>query len=110
VKKIQFPTLARDPGGDQGVVLGPELPAIPERLLLAHAEGRVLLIAGAGVSMQSPSCLPDFGHLVKRVFAQLDRAIKAHLDAQGDTGTEQAEQRSLPLLVLRLIRTVQAVC
>ena len=30
--------------------MGPGLAAIPERLLLAHARGEVLFIAGAGIS------------------------------------------------------------
>ena len=40
------------------IALAPDLPAIPERLLLAHAQGDVLFLCGAGVSITSG--LPDF--------------------------------------------------
>jgi len=46
---------------------------IPERLLLAHARGEVLFIAGAGVSQ--PAGLPDFRELVLKVYARLDAAV-----------------------------------
>jgi hypothetical protein len=57
------------------IPLGPGLAAIPERLLLAHARGEVLFIAGAGISQ--PANLPDFRGLVLRVYAQLDTAVYA---------------------------------
>src|SRR5512145_2211950 len=56
--------------GDRVISLGPGLPAIPERLLLAHAKGEVLFIAGAGISR--PAGLPAFRDLVLRVYARLD--------------------------------------
>ncbi|MCF6289828.1 MAG: hypothetical protein L3J03_02325 [Desulfobacterales bacterium] len=49
--------------------------AIPERLLLAHARGEVLFIAGAGISQSAD--LPDFRDLVLRVYKQLDAAVHA---------------------------------
>ena len=98
MKKIEIPSLARSPSGDQELQLAPGLPGLPERLLLAHAQGRVLIIAGAGVSMQPPSCLPDFGSLVRRVFAQLDGAIGAHLNAPTDGRGIGGIKGSLPLL------------
>jgi hypothetical protein len=55
--------------------LGSGLAAIPERLLLWHARGEVLLIAGAGISQ--PARLPDFRGLVLKVYAQLDAAVYA---------------------------------
>jgi hypothetical protein len=58
---------------DRVIPLGPGLAAIPERLLLAHARGEVLFIAGAGISQ--PANLPDFRGLVLRVYAQLDTAV-----------------------------------
>jgi NAD-dependent SIR2 family protein deacetylase len=58
---------------DRVISLGPGLPAIPERLLLAHARGEVLFVAGAGISQ--PAGLPDFRELVLKVYAQLDTAV-----------------------------------
>lgn len=60
---------------DRVISLGEGLPAIPERLLLAHARGEVLFIAGAGASM--PANLPDFRTLVIGVYEVLDRAVHA---------------------------------
>jgi len=58
---------------DRVIPLGTGLAAIPERLLLAHARGEVLFIAGAGVSQ--PSGLPDFRDLVLRVYSQIDKPV-----------------------------------
>ena len=55
------------------VSLGPDLPAIPERLLLAHARGEVLFICGAGISLSAG--LPNFRDLVCAVYGTLDSAI-----------------------------------
>ncbi len=62
---------------DRVIALGPSLAAIPERLLLAHARGEVLFIAGAGISKHSG--LPDFRELVLKVYAQLDAPVYAVL-------------------------------
>ena len=44
-------------------------PDIPERLLQAHEDGRVVFFCGAGISY--PARLPGFDGLVKRVYANL---------------------------------------
>jgi len=62
---------------DRIISLGPGLAAIPERLLLAHARGEVLFIAGAGIS--NPAGLPDFRDLALKVYANLDAAVHAVL-------------------------------
>jgi hypothetical protein len=60
---------------DRIVSLGDGLASIPERLLLAHARGGVLFIAGAGASQ--PAGLPDFRGLVLKVYEALDRSVYA---------------------------------
>ncbi|MBF0169447.1 MAG: SIR2 family protein [Alphaproteobacteria bacterium] len=55
------------------IALGPGLTPIPERLLLAHAQGKVLFLAGAGISL--PAGLPDFRDLVVRVYGRLDPMV-----------------------------------
>ena len=44
-----------------------EFAQLPERLVSAHAEGRLVLFVGAGASADSPSDLPLFGELATRV-------------------------------------------
>ena len=64
---------------ERQVSFGSGLPTIPERLLLSHARGGVLFVAGAGVSR--PSKLPDFRGLVIGVYARLDTAIHSVLSS-----------------------------
>ena len=66
--------MSRDsPSTDRVIPLGPDLPAIPERLLLAHAQDKVLFIVGAGASQ--PSRLPDFRKLVLQVYSNIDPPV-----------------------------------
>lgn len=64
---------------DRVISFGAGLAAIPERLLLAHARGQVLFIAGAGISR--PSHLPDFRDLVLQVYEELDPAAHAAMSS-----------------------------
>jgi hypothetical protein len=64
---------------DRVISLGGGLAAIPERLLLAHARGEVLFIAGAGISQ--PANLPDFRGLVLQVYADLDPTTHIVMEA-----------------------------
>ena len=75
MKRIPEPIIRQSTASDREILLGPNLAAVPERLLLEHARGNVLFIAGAGVSR--PAGLPDFRGLVLRIYAHLDRAVHA---------------------------------
>jgi len=80
-------SVRNSPISDRVIPLGSGLAAIPERLLLAHARGEVLFIAGAGVSQ--PASLPDFRGLVLRVYAQLDAAVHAIISGIPPTAHNQ---------------------
>lgn len=71
--KRQERTIQTGVPNERVISLGEGLAAIPERLLLAHARGEVLFIAGAGVSQ--PAGLPDFRGIVISVYRQLDPAV-----------------------------------
>lgn len=58
---------------DREISFGEGLAAVPERLLLAHARGKVIFICGAGVSQ--PAGLPDFRQLVLDVYEKLDASV-----------------------------------
>lgn len=64
---------------DRIVAMGEGIASIPERLLLAHARGEVLFIAGAGISQASK--LPDFRGLVVNVYAKIDPTVHAVISA-----------------------------
>jgi SIR2-like protein len=64
---------------DRDIALGSGLLPIPERLLLAHANGEVLFLCGAGISQ--PAGLPDFRQLVLDVYSALDTGVHAVISA-----------------------------
>ena len=80
------------PPNDRRISLGDGLAAIPESLLLAHARGEVLFIVGAGVSRQAG--LPDFRHLVKEVYTEVDSGLERILSrTRTDPMTLSTEDR-----------------
>ena len=71
-------------------------PNIPEHLLQAHEDGRVLFFCGAGIS--SPAGLPLFKGLVDRIYRQLGTnkepaENEAYEKEQYDTTIHQLERR-----------------
>lgn len=73
-------------------------PDVPERLLQAHEDGRVVLFCGAGISY--PARLPGFAGLVKRIYADLhvtpDRMQRAAIKAKRfDTAIGLLEGRTV---------------
>ena len=65
------------------ISFGPDLPTIPERLLLAHARGEVLFLCGAGISRSAG--MPGFRELVSNVYQTLDPVIHAELPNASST-------------------------
>jgi hypothetical protein len=64
-------------------------PDIPDSLLQAHEEGRVVFFCGAGISR--PAGLPDFGGLVQRLFKQAgEPADKPESDLIGQSQFDRA--------------------
>lgn len=59
------------------------MPGFPPGLVQAFNEGRLTLFAGAGVSKDSPSCVPLLGGLADRVAAEL--GVPSSPDADGGT-------------------------
>ncbi|AHK02718.1 hypothetical protein X971_2857 [Agrobacterium tumefaciens LBA4213 (Ach5)] len=64
---------------NSSIILGNNLPPLPEELLVARDRGEVLFIVGAGASYPPPSSLPDFGGLVADIYAEVDAAMKGPL-------------------------------
>ena len=73
-------------------------PYIPERLLQAHEDGRVVFFCGAGISY--PADLPDFRGLIGRLYKELDTTWtqypiekQAYDNEQYDAMLNQLERR-----------------
>ena len=93
---------------DRWILLAPGTARLPERLLLAHCQGKVLFITGAGISR--PSGLPDFRGLVLDIYKEVDpetHAVMSALPAEAcnrgspPTDTLSAEKRAEVNLFLR---------
>jgi hypothetical protein len=69
------------------ISFGSDLAAVPERLLLSHARGQVLFIAGAGISR--PAGLPNFRDLVVKVYARVDPAAHEAIASIPETACNQ---------------------
>ena len=54
-------------------------PDIPERLVQAHEDGRVVFFCGAGISC--PACLPGFAGLVEKLYSRLEMSPDSVQDA-----------------------------
>lgn len=63
------------------VIFGPGLPSLPEDLLLARDQGRVLFVVGAGASYPKPTQLPDFGGLVAKIYDIVDPSMSSPIKA-----------------------------
>lgn len=48
---------------------------LPDELVAAHAEGRLVLFVGAGASVAEPTCLPSYRELAKKVAEQSERPV-----------------------------------
>ena len=77
---------------DRVIRLGTAQVPVPERLLLAHARGEVLFLAGAGVSQ--PAGLPDFKGLVLNVYEALDAQTHAIIQDYVNSKRKADELRS----------------
>lgn len=68
------------PADSRFIEIADDAAALPEDLLLAQAAGKVLFLAGAGVSMGDPARLPDFSQLVRKVYEEVDPSVRPFLD------------------------------
>lgn len=62
------------------IYLEDNLPGLPEDLMLARDQGRVLFLTGAGVSAPAPSSLPNFQGLVCEIAKRLDARLGQAMD------------------------------
>src|SRR3978361_2312510 len=67
---------------------------LPEEGLTALEESRLVIFAGAGVSIPPPSCLPDFRKLVEGIVGQPLSSVEAE---QMDRVLGRAQERGVPV-------------
>jgi NAD-dependent SIR2 family protein deacetylase len=82
---------------DRSILLSPGTAPIPECLLLAHGQGKVLFVAGAGVSRAKPSRLPDFRGLVLDLYERLDPETHEVMSALPPDACNRGSQRAADL-------------
>src|SRR4051794_18678598 len=71
---------------------------IPEPVLTAHEEGRLVIFTGAGVSMSPPSNLPNFLGLAEQIGKKLQskedpRSPAWNQQPGGDPGSLEAQEK-----------------
>ena len=89
--------------GHRMIKLGNLSAPIPERLLMAHARGEVVFIAGAGVSI--PAGLPSFRKLVLKVYETLDPGVHRIISSSSGCQKEQSHLNEAQRAEIRCFRT-----
>ena len=89
--------------GHRLIKLGKLSAPIPERLLIAHARGEVLFVAGAGVSI--PAGLPGFRKLVMKVYEALDPGVHRLISRSDGCETEQSHLMEAQRAEIRRFRS-----
>ena len=65
---------------------------LPDKLVRAHRDGRLVLFVGAGASVAAPSCLPLFGELADRIVNETGARVANDSGAAEERLDELAEQ------------------
>lgn len=76
---------------DALIYLEDDLPGLPEDLMLARDQGRVLFLTGAGVSTPAPSNLPNFQGLVCEIAKRLDARLGQAMEDWTKEGVSPSE-------------------
>jgi SIR2-like domain len=83
-------------------------PDIPNALVSRWRDGRVVFLAGAGISMPSPTCLPNFRGLVLRVYERLNDPLYAVLSKAVQASSDEERNRTLQTSLLSAPQRVEA--
>lgn len=83
-------------------------PEIPNTLVSRWRDGRVVFLVGAGVSMPSPTCLPNFRGLVLGVYERLNDPLHVILRRAEQALSEEERNRVLLSNVLSARQRVEA--